>query len=217
MDTKIQFQKNAAVLAANGDQVGSLNRLVVDPNHMVLTDIVVRTGALFNQEERVVPIALVAESIEDQIVLSDEVQDLQDYPPFEEEHMVGNNENMQGPLTVDGKQSLLYGMPIGIPLVATVDEKRVTQVDQNIPDGMIAMKEGAAVISADRKHLGKVERAFTDASYERITHLLISLGTFTSKRKLIPVEWVQDVNENEVTLQVFKTSVDALADSPMIK
>jgi sporulation protein YlmC with PRC-barrel domain len=84
MDRTIQLQKNAAVLTVDGQTVGSLNRVVVEPESRTLNAIVVRTGGLFNKEEKVVPISLVAETLEDQIRLNEKASDMDDFPPFEE-------------------------------------------------------------------------------------------------------------------------------------
>jgi uncharacterized protein YrrD len=213
MDTKIQFQKNAVVLSADGQQVGSLNRVVVDPNTRVLTDIVVRTGALFNHEERVVPLEFIAETTADQIVLREEAGDLKTLPPFEEEHIVDTEENTGGS-PGEIVQPLGYGSPvIGTPMPTTIGEEFVTRIDQNIPEGSVAVKEGAKVISADGKNVGDVERIFTGIPNEQITHLLISRGKLSKKTKLLPIEWVDNLAEDEVTLRVNKVSVDNLADT----
>jgi uncharacterized protein YrrD len=215
MDTKIQFQKNATILAANGEQVGSLNRVVVDPNTKVLTDIVVHTGALFNQEDRVVPIDLVAETTADLIVLREDAGDLKTFPPFEERHLVDTEGDIEKPLFSGDEAPQLYGFPAGVFLTPTPAEKYSTIIEQNIPQGTVALKEGAKVISADGKDLGSVERVFTSMSDEQITYLLISQGKIKRKTKLVPIEWVDNMSEEEVRLLVNKISVDYLDDIPV--
>jgi hypothetical protein len=103
------------------------------------------------------------------------------------------------------------------PVSAERAERFVTQIEKNVPEGEVAMKEGAKVISADGKYVGNVERVFTDIADEQITHLLISTGTFTKKTKLLPIDWVQGVDEEEVNLRVHKVSVDELEDTSIPK
>ena len=61
METKIQFHQDAAVLTANGQEVGSLERVVFSQESGMITNIVVSSGSLLNKVEKVLPIDLVAE------------------------------------------------------------------------------------------------------------------------------------------------------------
>jgi uncharacterized protein YrrD len=213
MNTKIQFQKNAEVLSSNGEHVGSLNRVVVDPDTKVLAGIVVGTGTFFNQKEMVVPIELVAETSSEQVILDKDAGDLDAFPPLEEERLVDTEEGVDHAST-PVVQPMVYGSPVyGTPLQNTVGEEFVTRIEQNIPEGTVAMKEGAKVLSADGKQVGEVERIFTGVPNEQITHLLVSRGKLQKKTKLVPIDWVDTMNEDEVNLRVNKTSVDSLADS----
>ena len=210
MDTKTQFQKNATILAADGGQVGSLERLVVNPVTKVLTDIVVRTGTLLNREEKVVPIGMVDETAESQIVLREEAGDLENFPLFEERHLV--DENVDSALSVDDTPPMFVGYPyLGTTSVTPLsDERIVTRVEQNIPDGTIAMKEGAMVITSEGNHVGNVERVLVDPSVDQVTHLFISKGLLSKETKLIPMQWVLTLGEDKVHLRVRKDSVEAL-------
>ena len=158
MDTKIQFQNKATVLAADGTQVGSIERVVVNTNSNVLTDIVVRKGGVLDQEEKVVPIGLVAETSGGQIVLRDDAGTLEGFPPFEEKRLVDNNNEENGkPQTTADVQPSIIGYPtMGTPVVPIPAPEPVTRIEQNIPDGTVALKEGARVISAEGKHVGNV-------------------------------------------------------------
>jgi len=216
METNIQFQKNAAVLMANGKQVGSIERVVVNPESKVVTDIVVRTGSLLNHEDKVVPIRLVAETTTDQIVLHDEAGELKAFPLLAERRIVDANED-----TIRKSSDappVIYGSPGLNPVVlpSTPGEQFVTQIEQNIPKGTVAMKEGATVISAEGKNVGNVERVLADSSVDQVTYLLISTGMFAREKKLIPIKWVMTLGEDEVHLRVKKHSVEELANVSMV-
>src|SRR5689334_21295383 len=165
MQTKMQFQKNANVVAANGRSVGHIDRVVVYPQSNVVTHLVVHKGNIFGQQDKIVPIDLISETNPDEIVLRNEAGDLESFPAFEEEHIVDNEgDASEHPLSSEEKaQPLMYGSPIlEASMKPASGEKFITQIDQNIPQGTVAMKEGAKVISADGKHVGNVERVFTD-------------------------------------------------------
>lgn len=209
MYAKTQFQRNATVLSAEGRQVGSIERVVVNPETNVLTDIVVRTGTLFNQEEKVVPVGLIDETAEAQIVLREEAGMLEGCPPFKESHLVSEH---PGPTSsTQNKPQVMTEFPMfGTPLEPSQNEQVITRIEQNIPDGTVAMKEGAQVVTAEGKNVGSVERILVDPAVDQITHLLVSKGFIVKDTKLIPIQWVMILGENEVHLRVKKDSVDAL-------
>jgi len=212
MEKTILFQKNASVLAANGKQVGYLERVVLNPETKVVTDIVIRTGTLFNKGAKVVPVELVVETTENQILLRDDAGELEAYPPFEERHLVDvDGDTEQKPANTP----VIYGYPgsPGTVMVPTSEEQFATRIEQNIPAGTVAMKEGAKVISADGKTVGQVERVLADPSVDQITHLVVSTGMFTKEKKLIPMKWVMSVGEEDVHLRVNKESIEELTDT----
>ena len=55
--------------------------------------------------------------------------------------------------------------------------------------------------------MGKVERVLADLSMEQVTHLLVSSGMFPKETKLIPMEWVARMEDDEVHLRVDENSV----------
>jgi len=220
METKVQFQKNAKVLTSTGQRIGSLERIVVNPKSKAMTDIVVRTGGLLDAEEKVVPIGLVTETTESQIVLNEDAGDLDDFPAFEEEHLVEGGENPEQPyITMPATiQPVVFGYPgLGPSIVTTTPgEPLVTEVEQNIPESTVAMKEGAKVISADGDNLGRLERVLAEPALDQITHLLISTGGLARKLKLIPAQWVLTLGEDEVHLRVKKDQVEELTDASIV-
>lgn len=213
METKVQFQKNATVVAANGQEVGSIDRVVLSPESKMVTHIVVRKGALLNKVEKVLPIDLIAETTEDQIRLRDEAGDLEAFPPFEEERVVDKKTGLDHPpLSESSTPEILGYAEPNIPVVPAPGEQYVTQIEQNIPEGTVALKEGARVISAEGQNVGKVERVLADLSMEQVTHLLVSRGMFPKETKLIPMEWVARMEDDEVHLRVDEHAVKELAD-----
>src|SRR5262249_11949871 len=159
---------------------------------------------LLNQEEKVIPITSVAETSKDLIVLRDDVDDLTIFPPFEERHIVEDDSGGdQIPSASAGiSPPVVTGYPLtgSVPVMPSPEEQCVTRVEQNIPEGTVAMKEGAKVISSEGKHVGNVERVIVDSSVDQITHLLISRGLLMKESKLIPMKWVMSLGEDKVHL-----------------
>src|SRR5574342_832901 len=178
MQNKIQLQKHAHVLASNAHEVGFLERVVLNPESNVITHIVVRMGLLLNKEERIVPIELVSDTTEDLVLIGADASTVQSMPLFEERQIVREEQSVGASTSSDSQGVVPFGIsPVDKPLI-DVEETYVTEAMQNIPEGTVAMKEGAKVIAADGESLGHVERVLADSSVDQITHLLISRGIF---------------------------------------
>jgi uncharacterized protein YrrD len=217
MNDKIQFEKNATVLGLNGERVGLLERVVVNPGNNVLTDIVVRTGGLLKQEEKVVPVGLVADANYGQVMLSKEAGELDAFPAFEVERIIEEGEAQGESQALESEiRPALKGNPfLGMAVMPTPGRRIKTRIEQNIPEGTVALKEGATVYSVDGRQVGHVERVLADADRDTITHLVVSRGTFIRESKLVPIWWVSRLGEEKVHLRVNKNSVEGLADLPV--
>jgi uncharacterized protein YrrD len=206
----MQFQQGANVSTYDGKNVGSVDRVVLNPKTKEVTHIVVRKGFLFN-EDKLVPLSIVASATEDKVTLRPDAIDLDKLPPFEEVHYV----------PLDESEALTVAYPLGWaspfywyePLagsaaypeyVATYAGQQPyrSETEQNIPEDTVALKEGARVISDDDQHVGNVERVFTHTGSDRATHFLVSAGFIFKDHKLVPTNWIHDIQEDEVHLNV---------------
>ena len=220
MEKTIVFQKGANVLAASGKQLGTLERVVINPDTRMVTDIVILGGTLFNKENRVVPIGLVTETTADQIVLRGEAEELQSFPPFEEMRIVGKDDIRTDTDVNVNVPPIIYGLPgmaMGSVIMPTPEEQATTTVEQNIPPGTVALKEGARVITADEEDVGNVERILADPSVGQATHLLITQGLLVKEQKLIPISWVTTLGEDAIHLRVQADVIAALKSTPRTK
>ena len=210
MENKIQLQKHAHVLASNAQEVGSLERVVLNPETKVITHIVVRMGALFNKADKIVPMEMVTDTTEDLVVLDADVTTVEGMPPFEERQII-SEEREAAEVSAEVELPVLLGeSPVSLLLAPDSGETYTTEMVQNIPEGTVAMKQGAKVISADGEHLGNVERVLADASVAQITHLMISRGILTKEVKLIPTKWILKIGEDNVYLNENKDSIEGM-------
>lgn len=216
MEKKIQLQKHAHVLASNAQEVGFLERVVVNPEWKVITHIVVRMGPLFNKEDKIVPIELVADTTEDLVLLDVDAATVESMPLFEEKQVISEERSVGALASSENKQPVPFGESQAvIPLVLDPDETYATETVQNIPEGTVAMKEGAKVIASDGEHVGHVERILADPSVDQVTHLLISRGIFNKEVKLIPSKWILKIGEESVYLNVNNDSIEGMEGIPL--
>ena len=198
----MKFRQGASVYTADGQEIGHIDRVVIDPKTKQVTNVVIRKGLLF-PDDRVASINLVAEATEDHINMRGDIGDLHDLPKFEEKHyvQVADGEGGSSSLSASHYADALYGYPPAGPIAgADTGPKYTSRVEQNVPEGTVAVREGARVIAEDGKLVGRVEEILTDSGTKQATHILISQGLLTKERKLIPIFWVREFEENKIYL-----------------
>src|SRR5690606_28706284 len=83
----MQIREGVQVFTDDGDRVGVVDRVVVDPASKDVTHLVVRKGVLFI-EDKVIPMDKVHIVLEDRVTLREDVGDLNELPDFEESYFV---------------------------------------------------------------------------------------------------------------------------------
>jgi uncharacterized protein YrrD len=212
----MQFKEGAKVLKADGERVGTIDRVVLDPDTKEVTHLVVEKGLLFT-EDKVVPISLVGPATEDEVTLREDAGDLEKLPAFQESHYVPVERGPHAPGAADWARPVYLYPPTGAWWTTAgfgdyTKPHYVAKTEKNIPEGTVALEEGAKVIGSDGERVGDVERIFTDPLEERATHLLISEGLILKEKKLVPTGWMSNVFEDEVHLSVDSDFVESLPE-----
>jgi uncharacterized protein YrrD len=204
----MELKEGTDVFTSSGEQVGKINRFVLDPATNEVTHIVVQKGWLL-PEDKVVPIAMISTATEERVVLNEETSDFDQLPPFEETHYVALTEAdippgdypayRYAPAYYWYPPSGYMGYPAFGPEYYGWPPEATTR---NIPADTVPLKEGSNVMSSEGEHVGDVERLFVDERSNKATHFLISQGLLFKERKLIPAHWVRSVEEDKVYLSV---------------
>ena len=212
----MQFKEGARVFLANQDEVGSLARVVIDPRTAEITHLILNRSQLL-PDQKVVPIELVDSADEERVRLRKEVQDLEDFPGFEERfyrEMTAAERNRTG-YARQTPGPLYWYPPYGLatPLShPTYIPNTAVETVRNIPKRAVPLREGAGVLSADDEQVGEVERVFSDPRSDAVTHFLISQGLLFKKHKLVPADWVEKISEDWVHLAVGSEQLSDLPD-----
>ncbi|MDX1416179.1 MAG: PRC-barrel domain-containing protein [Candidatus Promineifilaceae bacterium] len=215
----MQVKIGADVITENGEQVGRVDRVVIDPESKEVTHLVVEKGFLFT-EDKVVPVSMIAPAAEAKITLKEDAGDLARLPDFEESHYVPAKKTTMssGVTKIKSEDNLYYAYPplgtlwSGSAIEAGTQAHHVEETRRNIPEDTIALKEGAKVISSDNEHVGDIERVFTSPFDDKVTHILLSQGFILKEEKLVPVSWIRNILESEVHLSIDSEYVQALPD-----
>lgn len=200
----MEFRNGTSVYNANGDQVGSVDRVVIDPRTKEISHIVVRKGFLFT-EDKVIPMSWIGSAEEDRVTLRADAGDFASLPPFEEAQYFPLQQGDSPDLQVDGALPLYWyptygGWYPGADVPAYPVNTHPAHMEQNIPDGTVGLKEGAAVISMDGDHVGNIERIIVQDDHA--THMIVSQGVIFRDKKLIPIGWVTEIDSEEIHIGV---------------
>ncbi len=210
----MQFNQGAGVFTADDKEAGRIDRVVIDPKTKQVTHIVIRKGFLFT-EDKVVPVSLIAAGVKGRITLRLEPDKLAQLPDFQETHYIILNEEELS----RGDQRHLLGLapalywypPYAEPVLSpNMQLPYVAETETNIPEGTVAVKEGAQVITRDSKHIGNVEQVLTSPATNRVTHFLISKGLLLKEQKMVPIEWVDSFGEDKLRLAVGSRIIEQL-------
>ena len=158
----MEFKHQTPVVTTDNREVGQIERVVIDPNTAEVTHLVIQIG-LLKAKHKVVPIDSVLSGDENQIVLRMAAEEVQQQPDFEEIEYLATDETKLGRETAEGvaHEPLAFAWYPLYPPSPLVPYRRelpyATGTHLNIPDGTMAVKEGAKVITRDGKQTGRID------------------------------------------------------------
>jgi uncharacterized protein YrrD len=204
----MDFKKGSNIISSDGETVGSLKRVVLDPQSKKAGYLVIERGLLFT-EDKLVPMDFVEKVTDEGVVLHEPKEALDKLNKFEVTEYI--------PLDSSGDDVEAYywypplsGMNMGGGYPLFPQPAFIEHTESNIPENYVALKEGARVMSADDKEIGNITRIITDPANRRVTHLVISRGML-QEDKLVPAQWITDVSEDEVRLSIEARVAERLA------
>ena len=215
MEREMQLKANASVITADGEKVGEIDRVVIDPKTDEITHVVIRKGLLFT-EDKVVPADWISTAAGEPVVLNASEEMVNTLPNFEETHYIPRSDRLYPEeyaqpyfwypgAAVNWWTDPGYRTYFGSELTPFAKVKtRAT------PVGTVPLKEGAKVYSSDDRHIGDIERIFADPDSQRATHFVVEAGLIFKERKLIPTSWIDVMAEDEVFLGVSADFLDKL-------
>jgi uncharacterized protein YrrD len=216
----MDFRLDAQVVSSDNEKVGEIERIVIDPKTKEVTDLIVSKGLIFT-EDKVVPADLVAASMGDRVSLRVGAEQLDDLSDFEEERYVVLDDEEYGPtagLPEEDRPLPMYYYPTAAGAapntarMAYPEEHVMTEKERHIPEGTVALEEGASVFSSDGKEMGSVESVLTYPGTDRAWQFVIAEGLLLKEKKLIPSTWISTLEEDRVHLTVGSRVLDRLPE-----
>lgn len=213
----MKLKKGAEVFSSVGEKIGSIDRVVINPETKEVSHIVVEKGFLFSTN-KVIPIEYVDKEAGDRLTLEKNAQELEVLPSYDPDSYI----NLDHTAFPDEEQQLdasYWYPPVDYSWWTTAGGRpgefpkpRYIKAEHVIPDETVALKEGAKVTSKDGEHVGNVEEVIIKTVEDIATHIVVSEGIFLKERKLVPTTWITDVDEDQVRLCVESDLFDQLPE-----
>jgi len=213
----MQFQDGNKVYSFDGQDVGRVDHVVLNPKTKEVTHIVVRKGFLFT-EDKIIPLQLIASATEGRVSLRGDATNQDKLLPFEEAHYIplDKADLRNAGYSADSAEALYWYPPMGGWMGLTgstgfsYPPPNRLETEQNIPEDTLALKEGAQVFSDNNQCVGNVTQVFTDLTSNQMTHFLVAEGALFKEKKLLPVSWIHQIQEGEIHLSVGTSVLDKL-------
>ncbi|HUG13632.1 MAG TPA: PRC-barrel domain-containing protein [Thermomicrobiales bacterium] len=218
MNTNIRL--GMVVVTSDGKRIGKVDRLVVDPDHQELLEIVVHQH-LPLPAHWIVNYADIGLVEDDTLVLKIDAEAAQSLPRFSaHEYTVGSSVNSSltpfglgaGPTT---NQPLLYRAGAGRHAMRaartnlyqeTVLEGGVVEVRSSLPDAAVVLDKGADVLAADDSKIGTVDEIIFDERGD-ITGFVVRAGFFMHHDITVPIGRVDSITHRYVRLNVMSDEI----------
>lgn len=214
----MQFNKGVHVVDMEGKRIGSVEQVVIEPHDGAITHIVVHSGHLLGAD-KVVPIKNVVNADDEMVTLNMTADAAKALPDLVEVHYIPLNDVETAQYGYGGNlaQPVFWypvGGPVNFPYPGTypTDMGRPFKIETqvNVPEGSMALTEGAKVIGRDGKHVGDIEKIITSDQKDQVTALLITKGAFNHDKKMIPASWISKIQRDGVQLSVNASTIDRL-------
>ena len=214
---RLRLVKDADIFSASGEKIGTLDRVVLDPETKKVSYLVIRKGFLLTTD-KVIPMDLF--NLEgERITLSRDAKDFDFYPDYNDSEFIGIVQKEFPEQTIE---SVYWYPPVSAwdprtlmkyPQPARMYVRRRNNV---IPENSVALDDGATVVSSDNEEIGNIERIILDPKEERATHIVVGSGLLTKEYRLVPTFWIKDATDEKVYLTIDSKFFEKLPEYELV-
>jgi sporulation protein YlmC with PRC-barrel domain len=197
----------AKVMTSDGEDVGRVKHLVLDPSTTELRTAVVEHGVL-NKESRMVPIASIASATEEELRLDLTKDEYEQLPEFFHGDYTAPPPGYALPVSYPGG-GLLWPLgypssaigepaPIGSEAYQRTEELREQNLDNAVID------KDSDVMSRDGEKIGEVEQFEIDSVTGKPSRLIVRKGFLLTESLDVPLSAIASVDDGAVVLNLSK-------------
>jgi uncharacterized protein YrrD len=219
MEAEMRIDLGTDVFGTDGEKVGEVDKIVIDPDTKQIHQFVVHRGFL-TRENKLVDVSMISGQDDQGLRLDLTADQVNELPDYVEQRFVQVPQHDVDSIpfilpTAMGAGGYLYGAPYAgrgyeggqdsffdaAPSVAPVIED-----ESNIPETDVMISEGTDVYGADGDKVGSVGEVLLSES-GAIQGFVVSKGLIFKKDVRVPIDWVESADESEIRLNV--TSAEA--------
>jgi sporulation protein YlmC with PRC-barrel domain len=206
----------ASVITSDGEDVGKVKHLVLDPATTELRTAVVEHGRL-NRESKMVPMASITSATEKEIRLDRTKRQFEELPDFVQSDYTSPPPGYALPVSYPGG-GLLW--PLGYPSPTIAEpavggregSQRADELRQrNLQNAVI--DTDSDVLSRDGEKIGEVEQFEIDSVTGKPSRLVIRKGFLLHESLEIPMSAIASVDDGAVVLNLSKDEALKIATS----
>lgn len=203
-----EYRVGSVLRSTQGDDLGHVDALVVDPTNLTVTHLVVSHDKL--SPRVLVPVRRVSEASPEAVTTDLGPGDLERAEPFDAPDYNDPDVGMAyGDMVLDPGSYFLE--PFASPL-----DGWVLTSHERVPKGEITIRRGQDVYSSDQAHLGKVDEFLVDPEDDHITHVVVRQGSALRRQDVVvPVTAATTLEDDRVVLRLSRDEVESLDHIPV--
>lgn len=201
-----ELREGMHVIDLRGEDLGKIERYVIDPSTRDVTHVVIEKGVFF-PDERVAPVSSLSPADSEDALRLDDSVGTDELPQFQERHYVELGPEMSPVEGPHAASAWAYPMAptAGFPAYPMIGTPAQTETRLNVPEGSIVLSEGTEVFADDEQSVGKIKEVGTDETGQ-LAYIVVDPGWFTDER-VIPAHWIQTVDESGVQLAITRETL----------
>jgi sporulation protein YlmC with PRC-barrel domain len=203
-----------ASVESNGQEVGRVERVVLDRGTYEATHLVLKHGGPLNSQHLLMPLNWVVNAEHDRVRIERTEEEMADLPSFEVQHYVSldqlGQEQAESPRAkIKPLDWVNYLMPmvthaLGDPYQAP----GVIVTDQMLAPSESAVERGAPVESSDGHKLGELHELLLSEPDWRLSGAIIARGFLMKHLMRVPADWVSRIERNRLVLNRTRQQVE---------
>jgi uncharacterized protein YrrD len=214
----VSLRPGSKIVTADGDELGTIRHLVVDPSRSEVTHLLVEKGVFFT-DDRVVPIDAIDHLDDDVAVLMRDI-DPTGLPGFERGDYTPGDEATGARLDLAPAEFHLWRHPIAhaapfplypaypmAPSTASPEGAADTSARKALVKGEIVGGR-TPVVSVEGEKVGTVDEVVVDR-VGRLSHLVVDLGLLSGD-VILPAHWIAGIDAESVRLAVSDAALESL-------
>lgn len=195
------------VRTVEGEEVGKVERVILDPETRVVDAVVVHRGLVLTRDV-VVPLSLIQGAGKDGVRLRIGKVQLAELPDFIERHYVAPSEE-GAIISPYAPGSILYPLAPRYEIRGVPTPYEAIAEERIAPPRDVDISAGTEVRTVDGP-IGVVDEVRTDPLADRVTTIVVRKGPDLKKDVEIPIEFVDDLTDDHIKLSLTTQQVEEL-------